>query len=369
MALTPEQKERIEKNRLAALERKRARESTTSNCGGTPSSSSQLSQESNASSTASKRAHISNPYNKPSPFKNRPERRTPDPLSQDSMGSIEERRKQFEAEEAQKRERELLPSFPAEPKIREATVNGLSGQQLEVVKLARPPTPICNGQNGSAHDMSGGAQKQQQPGYMVRVTAAAGTGKTTTLLHLAVRCLDLGHDNVTYVTYSKASATDAKERILQMMKIHAGEDDKQEQRITASTLHSCAMKLVAAQEGENGEEVEKKLIDDTALKRLIAKQYEVEIKDYMDPALRWVQEAAVENARVSSPQQESMNRDPPKTYKQKVRSMREQVVTYLYKSFLHFLHSKMTLEQYMNGKTFGRHYFPGECTALVGLEI
>ena len=150
----------------------------------------------------------------------------------------------------------------------------LSEQQLEVIKLARPPTPISNNIN-----------EDQQPGYMVRVTAAAGTGKTTTLLHLAVRCLDLGHDNVTYVTYSRASATDAKTRILQTMHTHrVGEGDGETtvngERITASTLHSCAMKLVARE--TDSDNLEKGLTDDNGLKNLIRDQYKKEIEEYRE---------------------------------------------------------------------------------------
>ena len=72
------------------------------------------------------------------------------------------------------------------------TVHGvtLSEEQYQIVAMARPP---------STHTES----KKQR--HLVRITAAAGTGKTTTLIRLALRCIELGHDHLTYVTFSKAS--------------------------------------------------------------------------------------------------------------------------------------------------------------------
>lgn len=352
MALTPEQKARIEKNRLAALARKRAVESSVFNNGRAPPSSPQpLSQDSNssvASADSAKRVCITNPYKLPSPFKNRPERRSPDPLSQESL---EDRRRTFEAEEAERRERELLPPCPVEPVIREVTVQSLSEQQLEVVKLARPPTPvcICNDKNGMQNEQ----QSQQQPGYMVRVTAAAGTGKTTTLLHLAVRCLDLGHTNVTYVTFARASAADAKRRILDMMKVH-GHDCTGSESITASTLHACAMQLV---NDETADDVENKLIEDTGLERIIEREYRHDIDRYIEPALRQLKN----DSQRQIPGNEGSSRETQQQLKdlhQKDRVMRKQVVYYLKKTFLNFVHSNMSIEQLKTENYWSRHWYP-----------
>lgn len=98
--------------------------------------------------------------------------------------------------------------------------------------------------------------------------------------------MDLGHDNVTYVTYSRASATDAKTRILQTMHSHhAGESDGEKtrvngERVTASTLHSCAMKLVARE--TDSDNLEKGLTDDNGFKNLIRDQYKKEIEEYRE---------------------------------------------------------------------------------------
>jgi superfamily I DNA/RNA helicase len=262
------------------------------------------------------------------------------PLSQESIQSIEEQQQRDRIE----KENEILPPLPenAQP-IREATLQRLSEQQLEVVKLACPPP--------NASDT--------KPGYIVRITAAAGTGKTTTLLHLAVRCLDLGHDNVTYVTFARASASDAKKRILEMIEMQGHEGGE---RITASTIHACAMALV--NEEQDVDDVEKKLVDDNGLKSIIGKVFEKEIEDYIDPALRRMK-AADDNNNESNEGSSRETKSNAKTWKQKVRTLKEQVVYYLYKSFLHFVHSTMTFEQYKDEKFFLRHYYPGKFQMLL----
>jgi flagellar biosynthesis GTPase FlhF len=112
--------------------------------------------------------------------------------------------------------KEDLPPLPkSAPKLRQETIQSLSEQQLEVIELARPPTTSYF--SGSVYQSgifnNDEATQQPQQGYMVRVTAAAGTGKTTMLLHLAIRCLDLGHTDVAYVTFSRAAASDAKNEL------------------------------------------------------------------------------------------------------------------------------------------------------------
>jgi len=48
---------------------------------------------------------------------------------------------------------------------------------------------------------------------IVRVTAAAGTGKTTAIVALAELAAKLGHKRIVYVTFNKAAATDAQNRL------------------------------------------------------------------------------------------------------------------------------------------------------------
>lgn len=357
MALTPEQKARIEKNRLAALEKKRKRQSSGDTS--LASSSQALSQESATSigstvSSANKERVIINPYGQPTPFKNRPDRDDKhfDQFSQESHDSAVKLRREQELL--------LLPPLPDEPKIRESTIHSLSQQQLEVVQLARPPTVHCSNEK-NCHN-SNDNDTQQKPGYTVRVTAAAGTGKTTTLLHLAVRCLDLGHENVTYVTFARASATDAKKRILEIIKTHSvgsadGKGGSSEHRITASTLHACAMQLVNNDE----DDTEKGLTDDSGIQHIIERVYAEDIKKYLGPALDRIK--ASSSSAPNGNSTEGSSKDTQRGFKtlmQKERAMREQVVYYLKKSFLHFLHGTMTLEQYQNERNYLRHWYPGK---------
>ena len=54
---------------------------------------------------------------------------------------------------------------------------------------------------------------QSQDGKLFRITAAAGTGKTTTLLHLALEAIRQGHTEITYMTFTKAAAKDGSRRL------------------------------------------------------------------------------------------------------------------------------------------------------------
>ena len=78
-------------------------------------------------------------------------------------------------------------------------------------------------------------------GQLVRVTAAAGTGKTTTLLCLALKAADQGHKGITYLTFTKAAALDGTRRVSQVL-----EQTGLAGRVTvdARTLHSCAARAL-----------------------------------------------------------------------------------------------------------------------------
>ena len=70
----------------------------------------------------------------------------------------------------------------------------LTAQQLAIVNACRSPSSI------PVHR------------EILRVTAAAGTGKTTTLVSVGKKLRQLGHDDVSYVTSNKAAAADATRR-------------------------------------------------------------------------------------------------------------------------------------------------------------
>jgi superfamily I DNA/RNA helicase len=72
----------------------------------------------------------------------------------------------------------------------------LSPQQRAIVEAAEPPGPSSSSP--------------------IRVTAAAGTGKTTTLESLAVKLHLLGHTSIAYATFNKAAAADAIRRFKEL---------------------------------------------------------------------------------------------------------------------------------------------------------
>jgi hypothetical protein len=71
---------------------------------------------------------------------------------------------------------------------------------------------------------------------MVCVTAGAGAGKITTLLHLAKECDRLGHTHVTYLTFNRAAAEDTKRRITKVLPGF---------QLDARTIHSASRAALA----------------------------------------------------------------------------------------------------------------------------
>ena len=227
------------------------------------------------------------------------------------------------------------------PPLREDSLNNLSEQQLEVIKLALPPT--CN-----SHD------KGSMPRHLVRVTAAAGTGKTTTLLHLALRCIDLGHSNLTYLTFSKASAKDAHGKIQDILS-RRGEYCA----INASTLHACAWRLLQEedesdddedeeqQQDESDDDGESIFLNDNAFGALIGKKFNQQIEDHLSRAYDAIDATTLEQKKRTS----------------RKKQLRDQAIFYLKKTFWTFCISKMSLADLKNDYHWARHYYPGKCNS------
>jgi superfamily I DNA/RNA helicase len=119
---------------------------------------------------------------------------------------------------------------------------------------------------------------------MVRVNAAAGTGKTTTLLHLTARCIDLQHETVCYLTFSRAAAADAKDCMRAFL-----EDDGMDGRVVASTMHSCAMRLLSDEPLDEQEIEDKRILDDIKLKKVIEENWGDAIDSYLKKAMEHVE--------------------------------------------------------------------------------
>lgn len=100
-----------------------------------------------------------------------------------------------------------------------------------------------------------------------RVTAAAGTGKTTTLEALAKRLQGLGH-NVRYVTFSKTQTTDASIRMVSILG----------KSLRISTVDSCALQVLKANEPWADDT---NLCDDHGLENIISTVCESRIETFL----------------------------------------------------------------------------------------
>ena len=222
------------------------------------------------------------------------------------------------------------------------TVDGvtLSEEQYQIVAMARPP---------STHMES----KKQR--HLVRITAAAGTGKTTTLIRLALRCIELGHDHLTYVTFSKASADDAKRRIEAALSstFQDGQRPNRYPIIHASTLHSCARQLNNEARAEQADVVPGgKLLDEEDFKQLILNVCGEEIERYLGPAYRNIENGGGggDDGRPIKPSAE--------TIASRKRRALQQVVYFIWKTFTNcFAHNKTSVEDFNNKSNDWRHFF------------
>ena len=150
-----------------------------------------------------------------------------------------------------------LPLLPTDcPAVRDVTRRILSEQQIEVIMAAHPPSPppsqLAADDYVGGGDVDGGPLSSWMKGvggdtgathrhhHMVHVNVTAGTGKTLSLVHLTIRWIDLKHESVQCVTFSRAAANDAKDHM-------RAELDKQGlcDQLYASTLHSVAMRLLS----------------------------------------------------------------------------------------------------------------------------
>ena len=323
--LSQEQKDMIERKRQAALLKRQL--SLNSNNSATLSHSSNTSSPTKARAIKFKRSDsvfsspFVNPYSKIS---------SPSPRRHFSSP-----RRLFQSNQSQA----VLPPLPPDaPPIRQYSVDNLSDMQLKVVEAARSPTATSL----SAQNEVGMGNMSGSYHPIVRVTAAAGTGKTTTLLHLALRCIDLNHKLVTYVTFSKASAVDAEERIQALLP-----PDKKS-LIQASTLHSCAMRILSNQPVENEPNEMGNLVHDDKFRKLIEKVCGRSIDNYLH--------RAYEHMRAVSKTKKEESRKMKKAY--------DQCLFWLAKSFNSFCIKDMSLEKLKDETNAFRHYYPLKISAF-----
>lgn len=85
--------------------------------------------------------------------------------------------------------------------------------------------------------------QEKGKGQLAWVTVAAGCGKTTTsLMALALRAIELGHQSATHLTFTRTAALDGAKRLSKVLE-NAGFAGKI--AIDARTLHSCAFQQLS----------------------------------------------------------------------------------------------------------------------------
>lgn len=310
-ALTAQQRERMEANRLRALERKRQKQMQMQM---------QRAEENRRRALATK--------------EDRQLKRSVVAMSDNHAKKPREESSNMDSSKAKDNSDDLkLP--PIQRKVDGVT---LSDEQYQIVARARPPPRV------------GAVSKR----HLVRITAAAGTGKTTTLIRLALRCIELGHDHLTYVTYSRASADDAKRRIEAALLASSNFGSQQQRHpiIHAATLHSCAQQLNnEAREAATGG----KLLDEEDFKQLILNVCGEDIERYLAEADRYIEagggggEASFGENRSSKPSAEMVA--------SRKRRARQQVQYFIYKTFTdNFAHKKRSFEEFQNQSDKWRHF-------------
>ncbi|GKY96376.1 hypothetical protein MPSEU_000597200 [Mayamaea pseudoterrestris] len=207
----------------------------------------------------------------------------------------------------------------------------LTKEQLSILASCPPPTA---------------ATRPRRKAQLFRITAAAGSGKTTTLLHLAVQAYRKGHTHITYLTFGKAAAAEGRNRILQTL----AEQGLLQNNVTinARTLHSAAHMLIA---NDLKNESDEALVqwDEKRLKRYISEVCASDIDNFIDRGCR----AFI------------MKTYPVAQHKEALNRARNQVETFIFKSLQHFCQSAWSLPEYLTGvsaltgqEIFGRDYYP-----------
>ena len=130
--------------------------------------------------------------------------------------------------------REATEAFREDAQKRRRLAILYSSEQWAISRLAEPP-------------------REEGQGQVVRITASAGTGKTTTLDLYAESLEAKLRTRIYYVTFSKSQAEDARRRL-------------RSAHVTVSTVHSCAFGLLHLGE----EDREDTICDEVAVEKKFA---------------------------------------------------------------------------------------------------
>eukprot|EP00945_MAST-04E_sp_MAST-4E-sp1_P002906 g2906.t1 len=214
-------------------------------------------------------------------------------------------------------------SLSAIKRKREAakTLQQLTDEQRSVVKMATAPIPPVNAPSSSAtcsapKDIAG-LESQR----VVRVMAAAGSGKTFTIASTIRRLLEKGHKKIIYLVFNVANAREASEKLASL------EHDYNAQ-ITSCTVDAQARHCLFKDPGK-----EKSPEGDLYAQRYILKLFGREIEERC-LCIASDSESVAHMGKVDSTAESCVGKSAVNT-----RRCKEFIALSLWKTFLQFLHS------------------------------
>lgn len=211
--------------------------------------------------------------------------------------------------------------------LRGTMVMKLSDEQARVLKYVEPPNP-----SASSNNSNNGAAR----GKVVRITAAAGAGKTTTLLEVARLASEKGHKHIAFVTFNKAAPRDGARRHQDVMSSTGA-------ILEARTLHSAAMSAL----GRHRQEQEDDDVEDTKI-LLNEDKFQEKVDDVC-------QEAVDKFLGMGCYREIRRRCGEDKKKAESARKKVERLVRFfIFKTLINFCRSPMTLEDFeCNSKKFG----------------
>jgi UvrD/REP helicase N-terminal domain/UvrD-like helicase C-terminal domain len=191
----------------------------------------------------------------------------------------------------------------------------------------------------------------KRPGQLTIVTAAAGTGKTSTLIAFILEAWKRGHDKIVYITFTKEAARECEKRV--HAAVEAVWDHLRQQpggcprplpTIEVSTLHSLAYRLSRRRFGATAteEQAHKHSLAEKEIREWIGDVCTDQISSFLKPCYADIASRALPNDKLRCRQQQA----------------RDQVVFFIYKSLVRFCRSNWTLQQYETGSVNDRDYYP-----------
>jgi len=237
--------------------------------------------------------------------------------------------------------------------ISESTPYTLSDEQIQILRTIRPPYKknVDKGivKLNNTPMTSTSAVPTSVPiavpgsGSIIRITAAAGTGKTETLLKLAQLAAGMNHNLITYVTFNKAAVQDGQRRLATVM--------EHPHQLNARTMHSCAMALLHERRGkdkadlDNENEIEDKIniLDEAKLTELVMEVCKDDIESFLGKCYENI---------------ERMHPDGGNAMRKMKKDARAQACFFLLSNLHIFTKSDWSFEKFCNPRTFGRTYYP-----------